>query len=70
VVIWGPFPERVAVSGSVTYVAGEHLAEWLTTQPHLPDGAHVRSMNSVDLSALLPTQRSVASAADRRLEPR
>jgi hypothetical protein len=33
VVLWSPFPQRVAVSGKVTYVAGEHLADWLTGQP-------------------------------------
>ena len=37
VVIWARFPERLALSGGITYVAGEHLAEWLSDQPRRPD---------------------------------
>lgn len=36
VVVWAPFPERIAVTGGVTYVAGEHLGEWLSQQPTAP----------------------------------
>jgi Nuclease-related domain len=32
VVVWSPFPDALAVSGGITYVAGEHLAEWLSGQ--------------------------------------
>ena len=45
VVIWAPFPERIAVSGGVTYVAGEDLAGWLAGQPGVDAGA-VRTMGS------------------------
>jgi hypothetical protein len=33
VVIWGDFPGRVQERGGVTYVAGEHLVEWLEALP-------------------------------------
>ncbi len=33
VVVWAPFPERVAVCAGISYVAGEHLVEWLADQP-------------------------------------
>lgn len=29
---WGTFPQRVAASGGVTYVAGEQLHDWLLGQ--------------------------------------
>ncbi|MCW2898399.1 MAG: Nuclease-related protein, partial [Streptosporangiaceae bacterium] len=32
VVVWGTFPQRVATSGEVTFVAGEHLHDWLLGQ--------------------------------------
>jgi hypothetical protein len=41
VVVWAPFPETVAVSGGVTYVAGVHLAAWLGAQPRDPDHDHL-----------------------------
>ncbi len=33
VVIWAPFPEGMAISGGITYIAGERLAAWLSDQP-------------------------------------
>ena len=33
VVIWGDFPGKVQERGGVTYVAGEHLVEWLEALP-------------------------------------
>lgn len=33
VVVWAPFPERVTVCAGISYVAGEHLVEWLAGQP-------------------------------------
>lgn len=32
VVVWGTLPQRVATAGEVTYVAGEHLHDWLIGQ--------------------------------------
>jgi hypothetical protein len=36
VVVWAPFPEGLAVSGGITYIAGERLAAWLSDQPRRP----------------------------------
>ncbi|MCZ2813837.1 nuclease-related domain-containing protein [Modestobacter sp. VKM Ac-2979] len=33
VVVWASFPQRVAVSGDVSYVAGDQLADWLHSRP-------------------------------------
>ena len=33
VVVWAPFTAQAAVSGGVTYVAGEHLADWIPAHP-------------------------------------
>jgi hypothetical protein len=34
VVVWARFPQRVGSAGGVTYVEGEHLADWLISRPH------------------------------------
>jgi hypothetical protein len=44
VVIWAPFPDRVAVSGGVTYVAGEHLTDWLLGQPARLDAGQLAAL--------------------------
>jgi len=46
VVVWAPFPERVAVSGGVTYVAGEHLAAWLAGQPRRLDPERLAAVSA------------------------
>jgi hypothetical protein len=33
VVVWSPFPQRVATGGGVVYVDGKHLADWLHSRP-------------------------------------
>ncbi|WP_175551764.1 nuclease-related domain-containing protein [Geodermatophilus amargosae] len=33
VVVWARFPQRVESAGGVTYVEGEHLADWLISRP-------------------------------------
>ena len=33
VVVWAPFPECLAVSGGITYVAGDRLGGWMSEQP-------------------------------------
>jgi hypothetical protein len=33
VVIWSPFPDGLAVSGGITYVAGDRLAAWMSERP-------------------------------------
>jgi hypothetical protein len=59
VVIWAAFPERVAVSGSLTYVAGEHLARWLSDQPRQLDERQLSALSVVSIAGRAPTQRSL-----------
>jgi hypothetical protein len=33
VVVWAPFPEGLAVSGGITYIAGDRLCAWISDQP-------------------------------------
>ncbi|WP_170852181.1 nuclease-related domain-containing protein [Blastococcus sp. DSM 46786] len=37
VVVWATFPERLAVAGGITYVAGDHLVEWLSDRSRHSD---------------------------------
>lgn len=48
VVIWASFPDRLAVSAGITYVAGEHLAEWLSGESRRAD-QHARISWAGDL---------------------
>ncbi|TQN37881.1 nuclease-like protein [Blastococcus colisei] len=48
VVIWGTFPERLALSGGITYVAGDHLVEWLSGQTRRPHHRFLREPVSGD----------------------
>lgn len=64
VVVWAPFPERVAVSGGVTYVAGEHLADWLAAQPRRLDGHRLAAFPTGALAAARPR-----ASASRAREP-
>ena len=53
VVVWAPFPDRVAVCAGLSYVAGEHLVEWLAGRPGRSPSAPV------------PSPRGPAVAPDR-----
>lgn len=44
VVIWAPFPQRHAACGSVDFVAGDHVADWLLGQPKQLHRDHVRQL--------------------------
>lgn len=61
VVIWAPFLDRVAVSGGVTYVSGEHLADWLTAQPQRLDRPRLTALSLRTVGAdllLAPSPRT------------
>jgi hypothetical protein len=62
VVIWARFPERVAVSGGVTYVAGEQLAGWLAAQPERLDRRQLAACAGRVTSDLLLRPPSVVPA--------
>ncbi len=63
VVLWSPFPQRTATSGAVTYVHGDHLADWLLAQPRQLHPKHVAALAATDgrLPALAPGTAGVAS---------
>ncbi len=44
VVLWSAFPQRAATSGAVTYVHGDHLADWLFAQPRQLHPEHVAAL--------------------------
>jgi Nuclease-related domain len=33
VVVWAPFPEGLAISGGITYIAGDRLGDWMSDRP-------------------------------------
>lgn len=47
VALWSPFPQRVAACGKVTYVSGEHLADWLIGQPRQLHPQHIAALAEV-----------------------
>ena len=57
VAIWAPFPDRIAESGGVTYVAGAYLADWLAGQPTRLGVDEVAALTGAATAALVPTQR-------------
>jgi hypothetical protein len=66
VAIWATFPEQVAESGGVTYVAGSHLARWLSEQPRRLAMSEVNALTVAGAAALVSSQRASVLAADRR----
>jgi hypothetical protein len=44
VVVWARFPQRAECAGGVTYVEGEHLADWLLSQPQRLHGDQVAQL--------------------------
>ena len=53
VVVWGPFPQRVATSGEVTYVAGEHLHDWLLGQRACLNRTQLAAVSAANTPSLL-----------------
>jgi hypothetical protein len=49
VVVWGTFPQRVAASGRVTYVAGEHLYDWLLGQRSCLNRAELAALSAANV---------------------
>jgi len=52
VVVWGTFPQRVAASGGVTYVAGEHLHDWLLGQRSCLNRAELAAVSAANVPSL------------------
>lgn len=53
VVVWSPFPQRVATSGEVTYVAGEHLHNWLLGQRACLNRTQLEALREANTPSLL-----------------
>lgn len=52
VVVWGTFPQQVVASGGVTYVAGEHLHDWLLGQPSCLTRAELAALSAANVPSL------------------
>ncbi len=62
VVIWSSFPQRHAISGSVDYVAGDYLADWLLGQPKQLHRDHVADLAKLAHERLLAGDAPAVSA--------
>ncbi len=62
-VLWAPFPQQHAVSRSVDYVAGDHIADWLLGQPRQLHHEHVAQLVAVAHTQMLADQRRPPAAA-------
>ena len=54
-VMWAPFPQRVASGGGITYVAGDHLADWLLSRPRKLSRQQVAQLAAIVSDDLLGT---------------
>ena len=52
VVVWGTFAHQVAASGGVTYVAGEHLHDWLLGQRPCLNRAELAALSAANVPSL------------------
>jgi Nuclease-related domain len=59
VVLWSPFPQRVATSGGVTYVEGNHLADWLISRPRKLHRQQIAQLGAVVSDDLLRAPATV-----------
>lgn len=58
VVVWSPFPDRLAESGGITYIAGDDLVGWLSDQPRRLDDQELTALTASVLRVCPP--RSIA----------
>jgi Nuclease-related domain len=56
VVVWGTFPQRVAASGGIAYVAGEHLHDWLLAQRHCLNRAELAALSAANVPSLFSSE--------------
>jgi hypothetical protein len=62
VVVWGTFPQRVAASGGITYVAGEHLHDWLLGQRHCLNRAELAALSAANVPSLFSSESRVGQS--------
>jgi hypothetical protein len=58
IVVWGAFPQRVAVSGGVTYVAGEHVHDWLIGQRACLNRTELAALSAANTPGLFGSESS------------
>ena len=58
IVVWGAFPQRVAVSGGVTYVAGEHVHDWLIGQRACLSRTELAALSAANTPSLFGSESS------------
>jgi len=56
VVVWGTFPQRVADSGGVTYVAGEQVHDWLLGQRPCLNRTELAALSAANVPSLFSAQ--------------
>jgi hypothetical protein len=56
VVVWGSFPQRVAASGGVIYVAGEHLHDMLLGQRPCLKRTELSALSAANLANLFSSE--------------
>ena len=59
VVVWGTFPQRVAASAGVTFVAGEHLHDWLLGQRSCLNRAELAVLSAANVPSLFSLESRV-----------
>lgn len=62
-VVWAPFPQQHAVSRSVDYVAGDHIADWLLAQPRQLHRDQVAKLVAAADTQLLADQGGASARA-------
>ena len=60
VVVWGTFPQRVAASGGVTYVAGEYLHDWLLSQRRCLNRTEFAALSAANVPSLFSCESHVS----------
>jgi hypothetical protein len=65
-VLWAPFPQQHAVSRSVDYVAGDHIADWLLGQPRQLHREHVAQLVAAAHTQMLADQGGSPATAPVR----
>jgi hypothetical protein len=58
IVVWSIFPLRVAVSGGVTYVAGEHVHDWLIGQHACLNRTELAALSAANIPSLFGSESS------------
>ena len=64
IVVWGTFSQRVAVSGGVTYMAGEHVHDWLIGQRACLSRTELAALSAANIPSLFGSESSHLPQSD------